>query len=280
MTKGWTGVNAPVPGSILAAVNVYWATRRYTAQTDRVLDNRAVGYGVLLALRGTVNIRSAGRAWLVTPGLVFVRRPHVAYDFEFGTDSECLSVGLRATLFGSLDLLSGIDAPRLWEPTSDDHDLLCACLGEMVNTTGRTEPAARLVTTGLAQAVVGLVCRALTPAQAASRLLSTPPWLSAALLAAERDPGVSVSELAQVAAYSEGQLRRLFHAHLGLSPHAFLQARRLEAARHLLETTDQPIGTIADRLGFASAPHFTRLFKKVYGLGPRDHRRQTSSLPV
>ena len=280
MVQGWPWLNTPAPGMPTASVSVHWATRRFTPRGEVVTDNRAVSYGLLLTVRGRVTVRSAGQTWQVTEGAAFLRSPSVAYDYTFAPDGEFLSVGLLATLFGSFDAMRGLGAPRLWRPEPSDASLLTACLGQLAETTGRTEPAARLVTTGLAQAVVGLVCRALTPAQAASRLLSTPPWLSAALLAAERDPGVSVSELAQVAAYSEGQLRRLFHAHLGLSPHAFLQARRLEAARHLLETTDQPIGTIADRLGFASAPHFTRLFKKVYGLGPRDHRRQTSSLPV
>ncbi|MBI5831465.1 MAG: AraC family transcriptional regulator [Armatimonadetes bacterium] len=280
MVVGWTGHSAPISGVLLAAVNVFWATRRFTPHGETVPDNCAMAYGVLYVVRGSALVSSGGRAWQVRAGDAFVRRPYAPYDFEFGTDSEFLSVGVRATLFGSLDLLAGLEAPSSWHPHGDDAALLPTCMAEMVQTTGRTEPAARLITTGLAQAVVGIVCRALTPAESAARLLSTPAWLNAVLLAAERDPGISVAQLAQLAAYSEGQLRRLFHAHLGQSPHDYLQTRRLEAARHLLETTDQPVGTIADHLGFGSAPHFTRLYKKVYGLGPRDYRKRLSTPPV
>lgn len=280
MVQGWPWLNTPAPGMPTASVSVHWATRRFTPRGEVVTDNRAVSYGLLLTVRGRVTVRSAGQTWQVTEGAAFLRSPSVAYDYTFAPDGEFLSVGLLATLFGSFDAMRGLGAPRLWRPEPSDASLLTACLGQLAETTGHTEPAARLITNGLAQTVVGIACRALTPPEVASRIVDTPPWLHEVLLAAQNNPGITVAELAHVAAYSEGQLRRLFHAHLGLSPHAYLQSRRIDAARHLLESTDLPVGAIAERLGFASAPHFTRLFKQVLGQSPRDYRRRSSEPPV
>lgn len=279
MVAGWTE-SAPAPGPALATVQVRWAMHRVTPAGDVVAGNRAPAYGVLLVVRAHVDVCQGDQRWRVPAGCAFLRQPSLPYDYHFAPGGEFLSVGLYATLFGAVDLLRGLGAPRVWQPNPADAALLATCLGELAKTTGQHQPAARLITCGLAQTVVGVVCRALTPPQAAARLLNTPPWLTAVLQAAQDDPGVTVAELAQVAAYSEGQLRRLFHSHLGLSPHAFLQSRRLEAARHLLETTDLPVGSIAARLGFGSAPHFTRLYKQAFGLAPRDYRRHLDSSPV
>ena len=48
----------------------------------------------------------------------------------------------------------------------------------------------------------------------------------------------------------------------------------LEARRELIYTT-RPISTIADSLGFADPGYFTRFFKRLSGLSPKDFRRRT-----
>lgn len=57
--------------------------------------------------------------------------------------------------------------------------------------------------------------------------------------------------------------------------YAFVRAQRLERARDALADLerDEPIGTIAQRLGFCDASHLTRLFRARYGMAPRDYRR-------
>lgn len=56
---------------------------------------------------------------------------------------------------------------------------------------------------------------------------------------------------------------------------AYIRARRLERAKAALADLerDEPIGTIAERLGFCDASHLTRLFRARYGMAPRDYRR-------
>jgi AraC-like DNA-binding protein len=85
------------------------------------------------------------------------------------------------------------------------------------------------------------------------------------------DPGLSVASLAGQLNLSLSSLTRAFRQH-GLSPMRYAYALRLEhAGRLLAETPELAIKEVADRCGFASAAHFSRLFKQKYGVTPREY---------
>jgi AraC-like DNA-binding protein len=100
----------------------------------------------------------------------------------------------------------------------------------------------------------------------------SPLWLQNTLDRIQQSPDVLVSDLAKVAGFSPAQFRRTFHQRMGQSPSDYLQSQRLEKARVLLEDTDLNIGEIAARTGFASVPHFVRLWKARTGLPPLQYR--------
>jgi len=51
---------------------------------------------------------------------------------------------------------------------------------------------------------------------------------------------------------------------------------RLAEARRLLRQTRLPLGEICRRVGYASAPHFSRVFGKESGCTPSAYRRRHS----
>jgi AraC-like DNA-binding protein len=55
----------------------------------------------------------------------------------------------------------------------------------------------------------------------------------------------------------------------------YIRAMRLERAKAALADLEreEPIGTIAIRLGFCDASHLSRLFRERFGMSPRDYRR-------
>jgi transcriptional regulator GlxA family with amidase domain len=64
-------------------------------------------------------------------------------------------------------------------------------------------------------------------------------------------------------------LRRCFRAELGLGVKPWIQARRLERARHLLAHSALPVRAIAAQLGIADLQRFNKLVRRACGLGPR-----------
>jgi transcriptional regulator GlxA family with amidase domain len=69
-------------------------------------------------------------------------------------------------------------------------------------------------------------------------------------------------------ALSRRQIERLFSAHLGITPVRYMNDLRLARGRALLAETDMKVTEVAVACGFASASHFSKSFRKKYGLSP------------
>jgi AraC family transcriptional regulator, regulatory protein of adaptative response / DNA-3-methyladenine glycosylase II len=69
------------------------------------------------------------------------------------------------------------------------------------------------------------------------------------------------------------QLRRLFRSHLGASPIAVAQTRRVLLAKQLIHETHLPMTEIAFASGFGSIRRFNETFRELFGRSPRELRR-------
>jgi AraC family transcriptional regulator, regulatory protein of adaptative response / DNA-3-methyladenine glycosylase II len=83
----------------------------------------------------------------------------------------------------------------------------------------------------------------------------------------------SVDDLAGRLGVGERQLRRLFRQHLGASPIAVAQTRRILLAKQLIHETRLPMAEIAFAAGFGSVRRFNEAFRALFGRAPSDLRR-------
>jgi AraC family transcriptional regulator of arabinose operon len=92
------------------------------------------------------------------------------------------------------------------------------------------------------------------------------------------DQRLSVQDIATAAHLSTSRLAHVFKEQIGISPARFVEQRRLERARVLLESSSLPIGAISETVGFSSQFYFAARFKASTGTSPRDwrHRMQRS----
>ena len=84
----------------------------------------------------------------------------------------------------------------------------------------------------------------------------------------------SVEELAARLGVGPRHLHRLFIRHLGASPLAVAQTRRLHFAKRLIDDTRLAMTDIALASGFGSLRRFNDAFQKTYGRAPRELRRE------
>ena len=71
---------------------------------------------------------------------------------------------------------------------------------------------------------------------------------------------------------STARYQLAFRKHYGTTPYEYLKELRLNQALLLLKNSDYGIATIAAKVGYHNSGHFAKLFKKAYGLGPREYR--------
>jgi transcriptional regulator GlxA family with amidase domain len=83
-----------------------------------------------------------------------------------------------------------------------------------------------------------------------------------------------VAELVQRSGLPKRTFDRRFRSATGYSPLAYVQALRIEEAKHLLETGSQPIEEIAQEVGYADLASFRRLFRRQAGMSPGDYRKK------
>jgi transcriptional regulator GlxA family with amidase domain len=81
-----------------------------------------------------------------------------------------------------------------------------------------------------------------------------------------------VAEIASSVELSPRQLERLFAKYVHASPSRYYLELRLDRARNLLLQTTKPILDVAVACGFASASHFSRCYRMVYGHRPSAER--------
>lgn len=96
------------------------------------------------------------------------------------------------------------------------------------------------------------------------------------IIAHHREP-VRLPELLRLTGMSRATFARQFRAHAGKSFSTFLNQVRLQAVCRSLRDSDEPIGNIALGNGFNQLSFFNRLFRREFGLCPRDYRAKTTA---
>jgi transcriptional regulator GlxA family with amidase domain len=90
--------------------------------------------------------------------------------------------------------------------------------------------------------------------------------------AAIEDP-VPLTEVTQRTGVSQRQLERLYKRYLGATPAQYYVQLRLERARRMLRQTDLSVAEVAIACGFVSLSHFAKVYRRHYGLSPREDRK-------
>jgi transcriptional regulator GlxA family with amidase domain len=87
-----------------------------------------------------------------------------------------------------------------------------------------------------------------------------------------------VAALAQLSGLPPRSFDRRFKEATGMTALNYVHALRLEEAKQMLETGDQPIEAIANETGYEDTSFFSRLFRRKVGLTPAQYRLRFGSL--
>jgi len=102
------------------------------------------------------------------------------------------------------------------------------------------------------------------------------PWqanLAKRMMLEQIDTNISISCLANACRLSRGHFTRSFKLTVGIPPHRWLQAKRIEAAKELLASDCYVLAEVAVKCGFTDQAHFSRVFKTMTTYTPFSWRR-------
>lgn len=83
-----------------------------------------------------------------------------------------------------------------------------------------------------------------------------------------------IAGVTQLSGLAKRTFDRRFKAATGYAPLAYVQALRIEEAKHLLETDAMPVDAVGRQVGYEDPASFRRLFRRLSGLTPGDYRRR------
>jgi len=201
-------------------------------------------------------------------------------ETEGTADRPFLALSVRADLGMLAELLLKMDGPHMPPPampqgiysTSLDAGLseaavrLLECLQDPVE--------ARILGTQIVREITYRVLRGGQGGalRAAAALHSRFGQVNRALerIHAEYGRNLSIEELAEVAAMSPSAFHQNFKAVTSTSPLQYLKTIRLHKARLLMAQDGLRAGHAALKVGYESPSQFSREFKRLFGLAPRE----------
>lgn len=88
----------------------------------------------------------------------------------------------------------------------------------------------------------------------------------------------SVREMAEYCNLCIDQLRRVFFQRTGVTPKAYVEKLKINRAAEYLSSSSSSIAEAAARFGYQDQYHFSRRFKIVMGVSPRQYRKNVAAL--
>lgn len=88
---------------------------------------------------------------------------------------------------------------------------------------------------------------------------------------------ITLDEIAEELHANRSYLSRLYKSRSGVNLFDDILARRIELAKEYMRTTDKKMYEISHAVGFDDTGYFSRAFKKLVGVSPREYRNEQKS---
>jgi AraC-like DNA-binding protein len=247
---------------------------------DGWVHSKSVPFTILAQpTRGFYRITCRGEVVIVKPGETALVPANTEVTFEHhgpnGTPMSARWVHINWTLFGSVDLSSLLDMPLKVPPEANGR--IGKAIEELVNLAVAPGPLAiadlskrNRLGFSLLEAVLSCSTQREEIGSYIARTEQLHPVFE--FIQMHLSEHLTISDLARAACLSESRFFVLFKEKMSISPMEFLRNQRLAEACRLLLSTGRPVGRIAGDTGFVSQFHFSRIFKKAFGVGPREYR--------
>ncbi len=102
-----------------------------------------------------------------------------------------------------------------------------------------------------------------------------PVWAAVHHLQTNFSQCTATETLAAFCNLSRSRFLSVFKEHIGTTPHQYLLNLRVERAKELLTEGSLSVSEIASIVGFDDPFYFSRIFKKIAGMTPRDFQKRS-----
>lgn len=222
-----------------------------------------------------------GREFQRAPGIVSLYAPGCRY-YEYyrqGSPQEVNYVSFIAH-GRALTYLRRLTGRDKWCHFRDPDKIIAERLASIGQEWKKRQPGYEYVTQGELIQLLGWLFRS-QPVGKHERILRRPvpnedrkdlPGRVESFIRAHLTESLHIADLARHVGLSVSVLTHTYPGLAGESPYRTIQRLKLEAAKQLLQD-GLTVKEVAGQLRFSSESHFSRLFKRLEGISPLEHRR-------
>ena len=259
----------PWPGVRVAqGMSRPWNVRKLALPDHLVAVNAGARFPVSIGSRGEEIVMEPGAIWFSPAGDWYPHEVRAPYSFALVTITP-----------QKLDSLLGGEPARIqrhFGTVRPQIEHLVRTFVAEAQGGGPSGPAFLDALSGALAAQIVETFSVRTPPAIRGAAALPPARLRRVLQAMEAnlESGLPVEALAREAGLSAAHFARVFKRVTGRSPHQYLIAMRLERARRALLGGRPDLGEVASRFGFSDQAHFTRLYRRRYGITPGQTLKQ------
>ena len=223
---------------------------------------------IIFSLEGTGTMQLNDRFYPFQEGTVFLIPPWTPHKktAENGFKDGCMFVS---------DMMLPGKAGQLVFEDEPDHSLL-QMYRFAYNTQLKNEPNAREIINAIGDVIWQILVRISNEEPSPNREMIE--QFKSLLLSRLSDPTFRVSDAVSLLGYSESYFRKVCRRTLGCTPVEYFTRLRVEHAKQLLKQYRgiRNIAEIAENSGFTDPYYFSRKFRQVTGMSPREYSASAS----
>lgn len=215
---------------------------------------------------GSFSISSTdGRSYHLEAGQWYLIPAQYSFQYQCKEEMEHYYFHLKLYDFDGADLLRNCTAPLLLDEVSVETDFLRMCLDT-------SDIALGLI---LRQNIMQILLTALQSNHIAIRSNDYSPCILKALTYIKQNLSMqlSIAEISENIYVSKSTLTKHFKAELGMTVNEYICSTIMAEAERLLMTTGIAIGDISHKFSFSDQLYFSRRFKEIFGISPREYRK-------
>ena len=84
------------------------------------------------------------------------------------------------------------------------------------------------------------------------------------------DSALSISDISEALCVNQTYLRKMFKSEMNMTLSEYITSYRMQEAKKLITTTSDKLSDVAEKVGYNDVSYFSNVFKKFYGISPRN----------
>ncbi|MEF2246503.1 helix-turn-helix domain-containing protein [Paenibacillus sp. IITD108] len=242
----------------------------------RYRDHGRTDYLLIYHIEGTAQARSKGIDYDLASGTAVLYRPGEEQRYSLSDETPVKSLWIHFTGYGIESLLEKLqlaDRNIFFAAPSDD---LLPLFHMARNEIAAQRSGYEVYIASLLLQILTVISRNYLQSRFTSRQLETQTNFDLAItyIHSNYDKPITIPEIAHIAGLSISRYIQVFKQQIGTTPKDYIVKYRLNKAKELLFETNLTIRQISVIVGFSDQLYFSRMYRKVEGICPKEDRKR------